>query len=50
VSIARISGPELLVSGLVVAVLLGTGFYSEPWLELVETPLAQLATLFETAP
>lgn len=46
VRIERISGPELLVSGLVVAVLLGTGFYTEPWLELIETPLAQLGALF----
>ncbi len=47
VSIERISGPELLVSGLVVAVLLGTGFYTQPWLELIETPLAQLGALFQ---
>lgn len=50
VSIARISGPELLVSGLVVAVLLGAGFYTQPWLELIETPIARLAALFEVEP
>ncbi len=44
--IQRITRPELLVAGLVVFVLLGAGFFTEPWLELIDTPLAGLSTLY----
>lgn len=45
-SIERIGRAELLVVGLVLAVLLGAGFYSEPWLELIDQPLAGLGQLY----
>lgn len=44
--IERITASEAMVAGLVVAVLLGTGFYTEPWLRLIETPLSNLGALF----
>ncbi len=45
-SIQRITAPELLVAGMVVFVLLGAGFYTEPWLALIDKPLAQLSALY----
>lgn len=39
---------EQAVAVMVILVLLGTGFYSEPWLELVEQPLKGLSALFAT--
>lgn len=42
-----ISRRELLLSGMIVAVLLGAGFYTEPWLALIDKPLAELSTLFD---
>jgi NADH-quinone oxidoreductase subunit M len=39
---------EQAVAVMVILILLGTGFYSEPWLELVEQPLQGLSTLFAT--
>lgn len=45
-AIERTSRPELLVAGLVLAVLLGAGFYSEPWIELIDRPLAGLGQLY----
>ena len=45
-AIARTSRAELLVSGLVLMVLLGAGFYSEPWIELIERPLLGLGQLY----
>jgi len=40
------SSAERLVAGLVLLVLLGAGFWSEPWLELIEQPLAALSRLY----
>jgi NADH-quinone oxidoreductase subunit M len=37
---------ERLVAGLVILVLLGVGFYSEPWLVLIEKPLHLLGSVF----
>jgi NADH-quinone oxidoreductase subunit M len=44
--IQRITGPELLVAGMVVLVLLGAGFYTEPWLALIDKPLEGLSALY----
>ncbi len=44
--IQRITGAELLVAGMVVFVLLGAGFFTEPWLELIEKPLEGLSSLY----
>ncbi len=44
--IQRITGPELLVAGMVVFVLLGAGFYTEPWLALIDKPLSGLSALY----
>ena len=44
--VARITLPELLVAGMVVFVLLGAGFYTEPWIELIDTPLKNLSSLY----
>jgi len=38
---------ELLVAVLVLAVLLGTGFYSEPWMVLTDAPMQALGVHFE---
>ena len=46
-AVERATAPELLVTGLVLAVLLGAGFYSEPWLALIEQPLKGLGDLYE---
>jgi len=45
-AIERTSRAELLVSGLVLIVLLGAGFYSHPWIGLIERPLAGLGQLY----
>lgn len=37
---------EKTIAGVVVLVLLGVGFYSEPWLKLVDAPLADLSARF----
>lgn len=39
---------ERLMAGLLVVVLLSAGFYSHPWLELIERPLAALSQLFQS--
>lgn len=44
--IAPISTIEKLIAGILVVVLLGTGFYSEPWLELIETSLEGLNNIY----
>ncbi len=44
--VERITMPELLVAGMVVFVLLVTGFYTEPWMELIDTPLKNLSSLY----
>jgi len=38
---------ELFVAGAVIVVLLGAGFYLEPWLELVDTSLESLSAQFD---
>lgn len=45
--IEKMSRPEFLVAGAVVFVLLGAGFYSEPWIELISKPLEALGDLYE---
>lgn len=44
--IQRITGPELLVAGMIVSILLVSGFYTEPWLELIDKPLEGLSALY----
>ncbi|MGE5152888.1 MAG: complex I subunit 4 family protein [Bdellovibrio bacteriovorus] len=44
--IASASATERLIAGTVILVLLGVGFHSEPWLELVDAPLAALSGRF----
>lgn len=45
-SIAPASVMERVIAGILVLVLLGVGFYSEPWLKLVDAPLAELSARF----
>lgn len=45
-AVERTQPAEYVVAGLVLVVLLGTGFYLEPWLNLVDTPLDALAARF----
>jgi NADH-quinone oxidoreductase subunit M len=45
-AVERTSRAELLVAGLVLTVLLGAGFYSEPWIHLIDRPLAGLGQLY----
>jgi NADH-quinone oxidoreductase subunit M len=42
----RVTGPESLVAGMVVVVLLGAGFHAEPWLALIDKPLQGLSALY----
>jgi NADH-quinone oxidoreductase subunit M len=44
--VQRITAAELLVTGMVVFVLLAAGFYTEPWLELIDMPLKNLSSLY----
>jgi len=39
---------EVLIAGIFIAVLLGLGFYSEPWLELIDKSLEPLNDLYST--
>ena len=41
---ARASPLERLLAAAVILLLLGTGFYSEPWLELIEQPAQALSS------
>ncbi len=45
-TVERASAMELLIVFVLVTVLLAAGFYLEPWLRLVETPLDTLVTNF----
>jgi len=45
-SIERISRPERVVVVLALAVLLGAGFYSSPWIELIDRPLSGIGQLY----
>jgi len=47
--VAPATGLERIIAISVIAVLLITGFYSEPWLELVETSLEELGNLYRRA-
>ncbi len=38
--------PERIIAGVVILVLLGVGFYSEPWLALTDAPMAALSHRF----
>ncbi|MDP1927187.1 MAG: NADH-quinone oxidoreductase subunit M [Thiobacillus sp.] len=42
----RVSGMEALIAGILVVVMLVAGFYSSPWLDLIETPIQALAEHF----
>jgi len=44
--IERTQPMEYVIAGIVLIVLLGTGFYLEPWLKLVEAPLQLLSQRF----
>lgn len=46
-AIAPASASERVIAGGLILVLLGVGFYSEPWLELVDAPLGALSGRFE---
>lgn len=48
-SIPAASVTERLIAGALILVLLGAGFYSEPWLELVDAPLQALSGRFGMA-
>ena len=39
---------EILIAGIIIAALLGLGFYSEPWLELIDKSLEPLNELYST--
>lgn len=40
------SAKEQLIAGTLIVVLLGAGFYPEPWLELIENSFAGLNVLY----
>lgn len=46
----RLGPAEALLTGSLCAVLVGVGFYSEPWLALVETSVGALAARFDPTP
>ncbi|MES9872003.1 MAG: NADH-quinone oxidoreductase subunit M [Candidatus Sedimenticola sp. PURPLELP] len=48
VKVERATGSETLLAATVIVVLLGSGFYSEPWIELVEKSFEGLSTLYST--
>jgi NADH-quinone oxidoreductase subunit M len=48
--VARASFLERLLAAMVILLLLGVGFYSEPWLELIEQPAQALSSDFAPAP
>lgn len=45
----KLSLQELLLVGTLCSLLLGMGFYSEPWLKIVEASLSYLAEQYETS-
>lgn len=47
--VARTRPLETVLAGLIICCLLGAGFWSEPWLELVETSTQQLSAPFRQA-
>ena len=42
------SALEQSIAILVILIMLGTGFFSEPWLDLIEQPMQELSTVFST--
>lgn len=46
IEIEPASTKEQLIAGILVVVLLGAGFYSEPWLELIENSFAGLTAIY----
>jgi len=46
VFIAPATPMERAIAGILILVLLGAGFYSEPWLKLVDAPMASLSARF----
>jgi NADH-quinone oxidoreductase subunit M len=44
----RLNVPEIALVGVICAVLLGVGFYTRPWLEIVDSSLANLVQRLET--
>jgi NADH-quinone oxidoreductase subunit M len=46
--VIRVSRAEIFVVSALILVLLGSGFYIEPWLRLVDKPLATLSTLYSS--
>lgn len=48
-NLARPALLEHVVALMVIMILLGAGFYSEPWIELVEQPLQKLGALYATS-
>jgi NADH-quinone oxidoreductase subunit M len=46
VHIAPATLMERAIAGILILVLLGAGFYSEPWLKLVDAPMASLSARF----
>ncbi|MCP3868599.1 MAG: NADH-quinone oxidoreductase subunit M [Gammaproteobacteria bacterium] len=44
--VKRATGLEKLIAVMVITILLGSGFYSEPWLELVESSTQDLNEIF----
>ena len=44
----RLSLPEALLVGALCSVQLGVGFYTEPWLEIVDSSLSKLAAKLES--
>ena len=49
VEVERASPLEQLIAVLMILILLGTGFYSEPWLELIDTSARNLSEIFVQA-
>jgi NADH-quinone oxidoreductase subunit M len=45
-NIAPATPTERAIAGILILVLLGAGFYSEPWLQLVDAPMASLRARF----
>lgn len=48
-TVAPITGTERLIAGVMILILLGVGFYSEPWLNLIEQSLEGLSQLYGQA-
>ncbi|MCB1788381.1 MAG: NADH-quinone oxidoreductase subunit M [Gammaproteobacteria bacterium] len=44
-----VTTPERVIAGVLVVVMLGAGFYTEPWLNLIDLPLEQLSSFYSGA-